>query len=113
MKIILPNQDGVSNLDIKRIQSKLENKPAQVQILGCMSVELIKRVVIELKAAIEAVESGEVSTVCLLAIMPQNSGPDAGKCFMSVSEDELDKLDELFHMSLASRPAFEPPDEAG
>ena len=45
--------------------------------------------------------------------MPQNSILDAGKCFMSVAEDELGKLDELFHMSLAEKANAEPPDEAG
>ncbi len=111
-KIILPDRDGVASLDIKRMQSKL--KPAPVEMVGYMPVHLIKTVVAELSAAIEAVERGEVSTICLLAIMPQKSDDfDAGKCFMSVADDELNKLDELFHMSLASRPGMEPPDEAG
>jgi hypothetical protein len=112
-RIILPNQDGVSNLDIKRMQSKLKAKPAPVERLGYMPVHLIKTVVAELKNIIEEVERGEVSTVCVISIMPQNSIVDEGKCFMSVAEDELAKLDELFHMSLATRANAEPPDEAG
>ena len=112
-KIILPNQDGVSNLDIKRMQREAENKPAPVEVLGCMPVHLIKTVVAELKNVIEEVERGEVSTVCVISIMPQAPMVDEGKCFMSVAENELAKLDELFHMSLASRANMEPPDEAG
>jgi hypothetical protein len=113
-KIILPDQDGVSNLEIRRMQSELEEKPAEREMLGYMPVELIKTVVGELTEVIESVERGEVSTICLLAIMPQNPSLDAGKCFMSVADDELGKLDELFHMSLANRPGMqEPPDEAG
>lgn len=112
-KIILPSQDGVANLDIKRMQSKLKKKPAPVERLGYMPVHLIKTVVDELKNVIEEVERGEVSTVCVVSIMPQGSMVDEGKCFMSVAEDELAKLDELFHMSLASRANMEPPDEAG
>jgi len=95
------------------MQSELEDKPEPVEMLGCMPVDLIKKVVSELNEAIESVERGEVSSVCLLSIMPQDSIIDAGKCFMSVAEDELGKLDELFHMSLAQRADMEPPDEAG
>ncbi len=110
-KIILPDRDGVASLDIKRMQGKL--KPAPVEMLGCMPVHLIKIVVAEMKKVIEEVERGEVSTVCLISIMPKSSGVDEGKCFMSVAEDELAKLDELFHMSLANKANAEPPDEAG
>lgn len=112
-KIILPNRDGVANLEIRRMQGELDDKPEPVEMLGCMPVHLIKKVVGELNEMIETVERGEVSSICLLAIMPQNSILDAGKCFMSVAEDELGKLDELFHMSLAQRADMEPPDEAG
>ena len=110
-KIILPDRDGVASLDIKRMRASLE--PAPAEVLGYMPVHLIKTVVAELSAAIEAVERGEVSTICLLAIMPQNSGVDEGKCFMSGAEDGLDQLDELFHRSLANKAHAEPPDEAG
>ncbi len=112
-KIILPNQDGVSNLEIRRMQSELEDKSGPVEMLGCMPVDLIKKVVGELNELIETVERGEVSTLCFLSIMPQSSVLDAGKCFMSVADDELAKLDELFHMSLAKKANAEPPDEAG
>lgn len=112
-KIILPDRDGVSNLEIRRMRSELEDKPGPEEMLGCMPVSLIKKVVGELNEAIESVERGEVSTLCLLSIMPQSSVLDAGKCFMSVAEDELGKLDELFHMSLAEKANREPPDEAG
>jgi hypothetical protein len=95
------------------MQSELEEKPAEREVLGYMPVDLIKAAVGELTEIIESVERGEVSTICVLAIMPQNPSLDAGKCFMSVADDELGKLDELFHMSLASRPGMEPPDEAG
>lgn len=95
------------------MQSELEDKPGPVEMLGCMPVDLIKKVVDELNEVIESVERGEVSSICLVSIMPQNPILDAGKCFMSVAEDELRKLDELFHMSLARRSDMEPPDEAG
>lgn len=111
--IILPDQDGVADLDIRRMQSELEETPELIEMLGYMPVKIIKQTIAELKETIGAVERGEVSSLCLITIMPKDSFMDEGNCFFSVSENELGKLDELFHRSLANRPEEKDPDEAG
>ena len=59
-KIILPDQDGVSNLEIRRMQNELEDDSGPVEMLGCLPVNLIKKVVGELNETIESVERGAV-----------------------------------------------------
>jgi len=111
-RIILPNQDGVSNLEIRRMRTEMEEEFVEREMCGYMPVDLVKVCVTELKKAITAIENGEVSSLCFISIMPKSLGIDEGAAFFSVSENELPKLDELFHASLAQQPK-EDPDEAG
>ena len=111
-RIILPDQDGVANLDIRRMQSELDDGSEPREMCGYMPTDLAKLCVTELKKTIAAIENGEVSSICFISIMPKQPGMDEGTAFFSVSEDELAKLDELFHAALAQQPK-EDPDEAG
>lgn len=111
-RIILPERDGVASLEIRRMRTEMEEKFVEQDMCGYMPVDLVKVCVTELKKAITAIENGEVSSLCFISIMPKSAGIDEGAAFFSVSENELAKLDELFHASLAQQPK-EDPDEAG
>ncbi len=111
-KIILPDQNGVSNLDIRRMRSELE-ADAEVEMNGCIPAALIEPCVSALKAVITAIERGEVSSICVVAVMPKSSVVQAGSCFISACGNDLEKIDELFHISLAEQYERNPPDEAG
>lgn len=114
-RIILPDRNGVANLDIRRVKSELEGESEPREMRGHMPVELIKHIIGELKDMIAAVERGEVSSVCLLGILPQNSFIEAGKAFIGANDGDLEKLDELFHAALVERLEDGDPsdDEAG
>jgi len=111
-RIILPDRDGIASLDIRRMKSELEGESESREMCGYMPVDLVKVCVTELKKAITAIENGEVSSLCFISIMPKSLGIDEGAAFFSVAENELPKLDELFHASLAQQPKGDP-DEAG
>ena len=111
-RIILPDQDGVANLDIKRVQTELADKPREM--CGCMPADLIPVVLRELKKMSTLVEEGKVSSICVIGILPQDPITDAGSAFLSIADGELDKIHELFHIALLERMGKEPPDdEAG
>ena len=113
-EIILPERNGVADLEIRRMQNELGEKPRSSEMRGHMPVELIGEVVKELKETIEAIERGEVTSVCLISIRPGSGILEAGHCFFGAKGDDLMKIDELFHMSLAERLGDVPPDdEAG
>ncbi len=113
-RIILPDQDGVANLDIRRMKGELEVKPESREMCGYMPADLVPKVVAELKQAIEEVEKGEISSICVLAIMPHGSFIEAGKAFFSATDTDMDKIHELFHVGWLERLGEEPPDdEAG
>jgi hypothetical protein len=110
--IILPDRDGVASLDIKRVQTELEDKPREM--CGHMPADLIPVVLKELKKMVKQVEEGQVSSICLLGVLPQDAIIDAGSAFISAADGELEKLHELFHLALLQRLGEEPPDdEAG
>jgi hypothetical protein len=113
--IILPNQDGVADLDIRRVQKEMTKDTKPLEMHGHMPAKLIPKVVRELKRIIGEVERGEVSSVCLISITPKSEFEDAGSCFIGGVHDQMDKIHELFHISLMERMEREgtPPDEAG
>ncbi len=113
-RIILPNQGGVSDLDIRRVKKELEGKPGSREMCGHIPAAVVPKIVEQLKQIISDVEKGEVSTICILAIMPQSDGREAGSAFFTGPNDEMDKLHELFHVGLIERLDGVPPDdEAG
>jgi hypothetical protein len=113
-RIILPNQGGVSDLDIRRVKKELEGESEAPKMCGCLPAAVVPKIVEQLKQMISDVEKGEVSTICVLAIMPQAGGLEAGSAFFTGPIDEMDKLDELFHAGLLERLEGVPPDdEAG
>jgi len=114
--IILPDQDGVADLDIRRVQKEMtEDIEQPIEMHGHMPAKLIPKVVRELKRIIGAVERGEVSSVCLISITPKSEFQDAGSCFIGGENGQMEKIHELFHISLMERMDIEgtPPDEAG
>lgn len=113
-RIILPNQGGVSDLDIRRVKKELEGKSGSREMCGHMPAAVVPRIVEQLKQIISAVEKGEVSTICVLTIMPQADGMEAGGAFFTGPNDDMDKLHELFHVGWNERLDGVPPDdEAG
>jgi hypothetical protein len=113
-RIILPNEDGVASLDIRRVKKELAGKSKPCEMCGCMPAAAVSKVVEQLKGMITDLQEGSVSTICVLAIMPQAGGIDAGSAFFTGPIDEMDKLDELFHAGLLERLEGVPPDdEAG
>ena len=113
-RIILPDQDGVASLDIRRVKSELEGKSESREMCGHMPADLVLTVVKQLKEVISDVEKGEVSTICVLTIMPQIVGMEAGKALISGPNDDMNKLHELFHVAWDERLGEVPPDdEAG
>lgn len=110
-RIILPNQDGVSNLDIRRVKSELEGKSESREMIGHMPADLVPKVVEELKWMIDAVEKGEISSVCILGIIPQTSFIEAGKAFISAADADMDKIHELFHVAWLERLGEDPTDD--
>ena len=112
-KIILPNKDGVANLEIRRVQSELATD-SKIEMDGHMPTALVRPAIDALKAVITAIERGEVSSLCVVAVMPKSLIAAAGTCFISATGDDLDKLDELFHVSMMQQfERFPPDDEAG
>jgi len=112
--IILPDLDGVASLDIRRVTKELAGKSAPREMCGYMPAAVVPRIVDQLKEIISDVEKGEVSTICVLTIMPQTDGMEAGKAFITGPNDEMDKLHELFHVGWNERLDEVPPDgEAG
>lgn len=112
-KIILPNKDGVANLEIRRVQNELDSSSV-IEMDGHMPAALVGPAVSALKAAITAIERGEVSSLCVVAVMPKSSVMAAGTCFISATGKDLEKIDELFHVSMLQQFERMPPDdEAG
>lgn len=112
--IILPDQDGVADLEIRRIKRELDVEPESREMCGYMPADLVPVVLKELEKIKKQVEEGNVSSICLIAVLPQNSIVDAGAAFISAADGELDKIHELFHLALLQRLGEEPPDdEAG
>jgi hypothetical protein len=113
-RIILPNQDGVASLDIRRVKKELAGESGAPEMCGHLPSAVVPKIVEQLKKMISDVEKGEVSTICVLAIMPQADGLEAGSAFFTGPIDEMDRLDELFHAGLIERLEEAPPDdEAG
>jgi hypothetical protein len=113
-RIILPNQDGVASLDIRRVKKELAGKSKPSEMSGYMPDDVIPEIVKQLKEIISDVQKGEVSTISVLTIMPQVYGMDTGKALMSGPNNEMDKLHELFHITWNERLEGVPPDdEAG
>lgn len=113
-RIILPNQDGVTSLDIRRVKKELAGESGASEMCGYIPAAVIPRIVEHLKEIISDVEKGEVSTICILTIMPQADGMDAGTAFFTGPGDEMDGLHELFHVGWLERLGEGPPDdEAG
>lgn len=115
--LILPNRDGVSSLEIQRMRRELEAGPKPLEMAGHMPAALVEPAISALRAVITAIERGEVSSLCVITILPQSSRVDDGRCFISAVGDELEQIDELFHVSLAEQYANThpgtTPDEAG
>jgi hypothetical protein len=112
--IILPDQDGVADLDIRRIKRELDVDPESREMCGYMPADLVPVVLKELEKMKKHVEEGQVSSICMIAILPQDPIIDAGSAFISAADGELDKLHELFHIAWLQRLGEEPPDdEAG
>ncbi len=112
-KLILPNKDGVANLEIRRVQSELASD-SEIEMDGHMPAALAGPAVGALKAVVTAIERGEVSALCVVAVMPKSSVISAGSCFVSATGDDLGKLDELFHVAMTEQYERMPPDdEAG
>jgi len=111
--IILPDRDGVADLDIRRVQKEITTDDEPIEMHGHMPVKMIEPIVDELQKILDAVNRGEVSSVCVIAIMPKSEFEDAGNCFIGGPPDQIDKIHELFHLSLLERMERMPPDEAG
>ena len=112
-KIILPSEDGVANLEIRRVQTELKSG-AEIEMDGHMPAAMVRPAISALKAVITAIERGEVASLCVVAIIPKSSIVQAGTAFIGAIGKDLDKLDELFHISLAEQYERLPPDdEAG
>jgi len=111
-KIILPSKDGIANLDIRRVQSELESS-SKIVMDGYMPADLVVPAVEALKAVITAIERGEVSSLCVVAVMPMSSTMQAGSAFVSTCGNEVDKIDDLFHFAMQKYCERMPPDEAG
>lgn len=113
-RIILPNQDGVASLDIRRVKKELSGGSGAPEMCGHIPAAVVPRIVEQLKEIISDVEKGEVSTICILTIMPQADDMEAGTAFFTGPGDEMDKLHELFHVGWIERLEGAPPDdEAG
>ena len=113
--IILPDRDGVADLDIRRVQKEMTKDTEPLEMHGHMPAKLIPKVVKELERIIDEVKRGEISSVCLISIIPKSEFEDAGSCFIGGVNDQMEKIHELFHLSLMERMEIEgtPPDEAG
>jgi len=109
----LPDQDGVADLDIRRVQKEMTVDDEPIEMHGHMPAKMVEPVISEMKNIIAAIERGEVSSVCVIALMPKSEFEDAGNCFIGGMSDQLDKIHEMFHLSLLERMDLEPPDEAG
>lgn len=113
-RIILPNQDGVASLDIRRVKKELAGESGAPEMCGYMPDDVIPEIVKQLQEIISDVQKGEVSTISVLTIMPKTNGMDTGKALMSGPNNEMDKLHELFHITWNERLEGVPPDdEAG
>jgi len=100
-KLILPhNEDGIANLEIRRMQAELEKKDKPVEMIGYMPVQVAETATRYMRKAIKEIERGEVSSCCILMIKPKKNGRDVAECSMNVKQEEVFKIDELFHMSL-------------
>ena len=112
-KIILPSEGGVSNLEIRRVQSELESD-SKIEMAGYMPAAIVRPAINALEAAITAIERGEVSSLCVVALLPKSSIVQAGTAFIGATGKDLRKIDELFHISMAEQHERMPPDdEAG
>jgi len=112
--IILPDQDGVADLEIRRVIKELEEVHGDPNDMhGYMPAGMVEPAVKELKNMIAAVERGDVQSLCLIAIIPCSPTVDSGSCFFGALSDDLAKIDQLFHLGLAERMEEPDDDEAG
>ena len=98
-KLILPSDGGVANLEIRRVQNELDSSSV-IEMDGHRPAALVGPAVSALKAVITAIERGEVSSLCVVAVMPKSSVVAAGTCFIGATGKGLGKIDELFHVSM-------------
>jgi len=100
-KLILPTDaDGVANLEIKRMQSQLEDNPSPPEMNGHMEVEQSKTVVAFLKRVIREVEAGQVRSVVLIWSKPKNKKLPETEVLFGVDPEELSLVDGVFHKAL-------------
>lgn len=110
-KIILPTEDGVANLEIRRIQSEIEEQ-AHEEYEGAMPEEAQKRLISDLERCLEAMKRGGVSSI-VLAYMGDNIHPLANGLASIVTESsETHMLMGTVMAALESRMGG-PDDEAG
>lgn len=101
-KIILPYKDGVANLEIKRMQSELEEK-SSVEKSG-MPPKISAYIVESAEKLIGEIKSGGVNSACL--IWTRSDDKDKlGVCVINVKKGEIVRVDKLFHASLSNFPA--------
>ncbi len=107
--IILPEEDGVSNLEIKRIAQELaqEKKPV---MHGYMPEKIVEPTIRELKKVIKSIEDGQTSALCVISIEPDGIACQ-GIAFITAPNNEMEHLHELFHMIFNEQK--EPDGEAG
>jgi len=101
-KIILPkDEDGVANLEIRRIQSEIEKQATEY--VGGMPEEAQERLIDELENCLEAAKQGNISSVCL-AYIGEGIHPFAqGLATIITEQTESEKLMEIVMMALESR----------
>lgn len=110
-KIILPSEDGVANLEIRRIQSEIEEQAQEYD--GAMPVEAQKRLIADLERCLEAMKRGGVSSI-VLAYMGDDIHPIANGLASIVTESqETDMLMGTVLAALESRMGGGFDDEAG
>lgn len=103
-KIILPTEDGVANLEIRRVQSELEKQAQEYERgEGGMPEEAQERLIGELENCLEAARRGDISSV-VLAYIGDGIHPVARGLATIITEvNESESLMEIVMMAIESR----------
>ena len=109
--LILPDQDGVANLEIRRIQHELDKDRPEYS--NGMPAEACERIIYDLQSCIESLKRRGVSSIALAYMGPDIHHTAQAIATVITERSECEDLSEIIIAAINARTGQGPDDEAG
>lgn len=102
-RIIVPNDSGVSNIEIKRMQKEHDATKPTIEVEGHIPADAKVHAIEELKKTLKAFEEDKVSSMLLVVMFPLNSMSSMVAATVCCNDFDFDRLACVTTMALEAR----------